>query len=228
MDTKVFAAAPCGKTPVCDSFYDCFYGLILPEGSIRQRVKGGSVPQNLNVIINEAQKNECTHVFIVEDDSMFHPATVINLLTHNKDVVAGLCPNRTYPFQAYVYGDANENGLQYYPLKDEDQGLIRVLGVGMGGILIKMSVFDKLKKPYFVTTYKGEQEWGQDIWFQKSLIDAGIEVYCDTSIPIWHATHCALATLFKDGQWKTVIKIGEAAIDIPIATRLSEPVLLER
>jgi|SRR6185295_720332 len=214
-DVKVYCAAPCGKTPVCDSFYDCFYGLILPEGSVRQRIKGGSVPANLNSIIRLAQEGDFTHVFIVEDDSMFPPATVINLLTHDKDVVTGLCPNRTWPFPAYVYGDANEEGLQYYKLQDYDQGLIRVKATGMGGILIKMSVFDKLKKPYFVNTFKGEQEWGQDIYFQKSLIDAGIEVYCDTNVPIWHATHCSLATMYKDGKWKTMIKIGEVVLDIP-------------
>lgn len=213
-DKKVFVGVPCGKTPVCDSFYDCLYRLVLPEGSVIQRVKGGSVPQNLNKIIEAAR--DFDYVFIVEDDSMFHPLTVINLLSHDKDVVAGLCPNRNAPFPAYIYGDANENGLAYYSLKESDTGLIRVKATGMGGILIKMSVFDKLKKPYFINTFIGETEWGQDIWFGKSLVDAGIEVFCDTDVPIWHATHCALATMRKDGIWRTVIKIGEAVIEVPI------------
>jgi hypothetical protein len=217
-NARVFAAAPCGKTPVCDSFYDCFYNLILPEGSFRQRVKGGSVPQNLNTIVEEALQRDCTHVFIVEDDSMFHPMTVVNLLHHDKDVVAGLCPNRNSPFMAYVYGDANEQGVQYYPLTSKDQGLIKVAATGMGGILIKTSVFAKLKKPYFVMTYEGEKEWGQDIYFAKSLVDAGIQVYCDTNVPIWHATHCALGTMFEDGQWYTMIKIDKSIVKIPVAT----------
>src|SRR5712672_3551326 len=100
---KVLVAAPCGKTPVCDGFYDCFYGLQLPEGSIKLRAKSGSVPQNLNAIINEAIKYEATHVFIVEDDSMFAPDTVLRLLSHDKDVVTGLCLQRNPPFRPYIY-----------------------------------------------------------------------------------------------------------------------------
>lgn len=219
MDAKVYVAAPCGKTPVCDSFYDAFYALILPEGSIRQRVKNGSVPANLNVIVAEAQKNECTHVFIVEDDSMFHPATVINLLTSDKDVVTGLCPNRNPPFYPYIYKKVNGGEIHYRQLMNDETGLIRVDATGMGGILIKTSVFDKLTRPYFKYTYEGEQEWGQDILFAKSLIAAGIEIYCDTRIPIWHATHCALATMQENGEWKTIIKIGESVMSIPLPTQ---------
>ncbi len=214
---KVFAAAPCGKTPVCDSFYDAFYSLQLPEGSIRQRVKGGSVPQNLNKIVDEAISNKCTHVFIVEDDSMFHPATVINLLTHDVPVVAGLCPNRNPPFFPYIYQDSSDKGIQYRALTKRDRGLIKVGATGMGGILIKTSVFDKLTKPYFNTYFIGEVEWGQDVHFAKSLIDAGIDVYCDLNVPIWHATHCAIATmLMENGEWKTVIKIADSVVTIPV------------
>jgi hypothetical protein len=216
METKVYVGAPCGKTAVCDSFYDAFYSLILPEGSIRQRVKNGTVATNLNTIIDQARKNECTHVFIVEDDSMFHPSTVINLLTHDKDVVAGICPNRNPPFHPYIYDALPTGEINYRPLTSDDKGLIRVGATGMGGILIKMSVFDKLTKPYFHTYFQDGAEWGQDIVFNKSLIKAGIEVYCDLNMPIWHANHCAIATMFENGQWRTIIKIGESMVSVPV------------
>ena len=100
---KVLVGAPCGKQPVCDAFYDCFYGLQLPEGSIKIRAKSGSVPQNLNALVDEAIKYECTHLFIVEDDSMFAPDVVMRLLSHDKDVVTGLCLQRNPPFRPYIY-----------------------------------------------------------------------------------------------------------------------------
>lgn len=208
MSQKVLAGSPCGKTPVCDHFYDCFYGLILPEGSFAQRAKSGSVAQNLNTLVDQAQNNEFDYLFIVEDDSMFHPQTVLALLRHDKDVVAGLCLQRNAPFRPYLYDGYNpESGLAWRPLKQEDEGLIKVTATGMGGILIKTSVFDKLKKPYFWTEYKGEKEWGQDINFGKSLHEAGIEVFCDLDVPIWHATQCALAAVKENDKWSTIIRI---------------------
>jgi hypothetical protein len=218
-NSKVFVGVPCGKSPVCDAFYDCLYSLVLPEGSQIQRVKSGSTTQNLNAIIELARGFD--YVFIVEDDSMFSPYVVLNLLRHNKDVVAGLCPTRTPPFNAYIYSKGDERGLQFRKIQNHESGLIKVDATGMGGILIKMSVFDKLNKPYFENKYIGQQEWGQDIIFNKQLISAGVEVYCDTDVTIWHATHCSLATLKKeDGTWCTTIRIGTFHIDIPIIEQL--------
>lgn len=222
---KVLAGAPCGKTPVCDSFYDCFYGLILPEGSPRIRAKSGSVPQNLNALVDEAIKFECTHLFIVEDDSMFAPDTVLRLLSHDKDVVTGLCLQRNPPFRPYIYDGFDEvTGMLWRDLKDGEEGLIRVAATGMGGILINMNVFKKLERPYFYTTFIGEKEWGQDILFASDLYKAGIEVFCDLNVTIWHATHCSLGTEFVDGKWWTLVRIGTSNIRIPQGVPLIETV----
>lgn len=213
---KVLAGAPCGKTPVCDGFYDCFYGLQLPNESIRIRAKSGSVPQNLNALVDEAIKHNCTHLFIVEDDSMFAPDTVLRLLNHDKDVVTGLCLQRNPPFRPYIYeGFDDETGMIWRGLRPDDKGLIRVCATGMGGILIKMDVFKRLNRPYFYTTYLGEKEWGQDILFAEDLYKAGVEIFCDLDATIWHATHCSLGTEYVDGQWWTLVRIGESNIRIP-------------
>lgn len=207
----VLAGAPCGKTPVCDGFYDCFYGLILPEGSKIQRAKGGSVPQNLNALVDIALGDKHDYIFIVEDDSMFAPDSVLRLLAHDKDVVTGLCLARFPPFNPYVYGGLDEEGrILWRKVDNSETGLIKVLATGMGGVLIKTEVFQKLKRPYFEHYFDSkEQEWGQDIVFQKKLIDAGIQVYCDLDVTIWHATHCSLAMLHEDGKWNKNIRIGD-------------------
>jgi hypothetical protein len=213
MNKTVYCSVPCGKTPVCDSFYDCFYGLILPEGSARARAIRGSVPGNLNRIIECAKDYDYT--FIVEDDSMFAPDTVLRLLEHDKEVVTGLCVSRQPPFRPYIYQVVENGEIAPRPLTNDDSGLIRVAATGMGGILIKNSVFSKLTKPYFYNTYEGEIEWGQDVLFAKSLVNAGIEVFCDTDVTIWHATHCSLSTSFKDNKWITTIRIADCNVEIP-------------
>ncbi len=209
----IYVAAPCGKTPVCDVFYDCFYGLQLPEGSAISRARLGTVPANLNKIVEVGKSFD--YIFIVEDDSMFGPDTVLRLLQHDKDVVAGLCVSRQAPFMPYIYQAVGNDEILPRPLLPEDTGLIKVAATGMGGILIKTSVFDKLTKPYFHTFFDGEIEWGQDILFAKSLVKAGIEVFCDTDVTIWHATQCALGAIKNDkNEWQTVVRINNQNISV--------------
>jgi hypothetical protein len=218
---KVLAGNPCGKMPVCNEFFDCFYALELPPGSIGgYRAVGGSIPNNLNRIVDLAIKEACTHVFIVEDDSLFGTDTVMRLLKHDVPVVAGLCRRRGTPFQSYIYsGISKEGGLDWFKLRPSDRGLLGpkhgVKATGMGGILINTEVFKKLKRPYFATYYEGETEWGQDIVFGKSLIEAGIDVYCDTDVIIGHMTQCVIGSERGVSGWNVVFKIHEVNVGVP-------------
>lgn len=214
---KVLIGVPCGKLPVCGAFYHAFYGLQAPDGSIRHSVTGGSVPGNLNKLVDVALERACTHLFIVEDDSIFAPDTVMRLLAHDKLVVTGLCLNRNAPFRPYIYEDENPaTGLTYRTLRAEDTGLIRVGATGMGGILINMEVFHRLKRPYFEVNYVGETEWGQDILFGKKLIEHGIEVFCDLGVTIWHGTDCFLGTKRDEKGWWMLVRIGSAQVEVPL------------
>lgn len=214
-EPKVLIGAPCGKTPVFDEFYDAFAGLECPPGSIKTRSRGGSIPDNLNLLVKAAQEYDCTHLFIVEDDSTFAPDTITRLLAHDKQVVAGFCRSRSFPFRPYIYNGLGEDGLEWYNLKPEDQGLIRCAATGMGGILMDTDIFKVLKKPYFSSYFVGEKSWGQDIVFGKSLIEAGIEVFCDLDVVIDHATRCVISSGKVDGQWQIVFRISEAEVKIP-------------
>lgn len=212
---KVCAGAPCGKQPITDRFYDCYGGLDLPAGSIWQRSIGGSIPNNLNKLVDAALSQDCTHLFIVEDDSVFARDTVRRLLAHEKPVVAGLCRQRSAPFRAYVYKGLNADGLGWYQLQPSDRGLIRCDATGMGGILINTDVFAKLSRPYFSYYYEGEKEWGQDIVFGKSLMDAGIEVYCDLDVMIGHVTQCVVGTERVADGWNVTLGIEDTKIGFP-------------
>ena len=212
---KVLCGAPCGKIPVYDHFYDSFGALILPPDSIKVRASGGSIPLNLNTLVETAKQQECSHLFIVEDDSSFHPDTVMQLLAHDKPVVTGICRARHAPFKPYIYKDLDPGlGLTWYELTEKDRGLIKVGATGLGGILIKMNVFDKLAKPYFKHFHVGEREFGQDVVFGMSLIEAGVKVYCDLDVVIWHATQCVVGSEFVENEWRTVIKVNEAVFKV--------------
>lgn len=207
--TKVLCGAPCGKHPVYGRFHDCFAAVDLPEGSVRTRVAGGSIPLNLNKLVDEAVGERCTHLFVVEDDAEFAPDTVTRLLAHDKPVVAGLCRTRYAPFRPYIYKGQDQTGLRDYTLTPEDRGLIGGAGyaTGMSGILIDMDVFNVLKRPYFHHYFVGEEEWGQDIVFGKALMDAGIEVYCDLTVTIGHCTQCVIGSRIDADGIKPTVRV---------------------
>lgn len=219
---KVLCGAPCAKMPVYGEFFDHFYGLQVPPGTPSpMRVVGGSIPKNLNCLVDTALRNDCTHLFVVEDDSSFASDTLLRLLAHDKPVVTGLCRARHFPFMPYIYGKPAPGtiGLPGFVLTAQHQGLIGpaegVAATGMGGILINMDVFDRISRPYFthhheLDAHGMEIEWGQDLVFAKKLVDAGVEVYCDLDVIIEHATQAVLKSKFEDGQWKTVVKIDKA------------------
>ncbi len=85
----------------------------------------------------------------------------------------------------------------------------------MGGILINTDVFRNIKRHYFQNYFIGEKEWSQDIVFGKSLIDAKIDVYCDTDVIIGHMTQCVLGSEWDKDGWKIVVKIHEALVNLP-------------
>lgn len=214
MEVKVLVGAPCGKNPVYDRFYDSFAMLRIPPGSGKIRAVEGSVPHNLNKLVEEAEGGGFSHLFIVEDDSHFAPDTLTRLLAHDKPVVTGLCRSRQAPFRPYIYaGLDGDKGIKWRDLTKDDSGLIKVAATGMGGILINMDVFKVLKRPYFQSYFVGNVEWGQDIVFAKALIEAGIDVYCDTDVIIHHATISTIGSIKIDGEWRTTITVNKADFD---------------
>lgn len=77
--------------------------------------------------------NSITHVWIVEDDMILRPNTLMKLLDKDKAVVAA-----------------------DYPINKDGRGSIfevdrQIVFCGTGCLLIKRDVFDELKKPYFRT-----------------------------------------------------------------------------
>lgn len=216
---RVLVGAPCGKLPVLAAFYDCFAAVVVPPGSPdRCRAEGGDIPMNLNKLVAQAQETKCTHLFIVEDDSVFAPDTVTRLLAHDVPVAAGLLRSRQAPFMPYIYkGFDQATGLSHYPLLPTDRGLIGGPGFasGLGGILINMSVFDILKRPYFTNFYEGEQRWGQDIIFGRDLIQANIPVYIDLDVVIGHYTGVILGSeQAPSGSWLTVLRFPDAVFRV--------------
>ena len=150
---------------------------------------GVFVHENANKLVEIAKEKGASHLFMVEHDIVFEPDTLGRLLEANKDVVAAPYSGRCLPRQPLVY-QQNKPGEEPYMMSYDmwPTKLFKAYGVPTGCTLIKMSVFDKLTKPYFFFEYdeQGRMLMSQDIYFSRKINKAGMSCWVDPTIPVVH------------------------------------------
>jgi hypothetical protein len=120
------------------------------------------------------------YVLWLDSDMMFPPTTALRLLEHNKDIIACNYMKRSKPLKPVAYRDLSDWD-SWVPMEIHDE-LVKVEGVGMGCMLMKLDTFDKLEKPYFEFRYKENTEdyFGEDFILLGKLRELGYEVFIDT------------------------------------------------
>src|ERR1700722_11020534 len=125
-----------------------------------------------NQIVATAQLAKATHVLFLDTDLVFPPDTLVRLMAREKDIVGGLYTQRAPPFHPLGITFEGEHVAV-------TSGLRRMKTMPTGCLLIRMSVFEKLTKPYFNTRAEGEKLLGEDYYFCDNTAKAGFEVWCD-------------------------------------------------
>jgi len=133
-------------------------------------------------LINQAISMKSEWVLWLDSDMMFPATTLLRLLAHKKDIVACNYMKRSFPFKSVAFTDTND-WESWVPLQSEDE-LITVEAIGMGCVLMKTSIFQKLAKPYFEYTYQPKtKDWGgEDFTLFKKLNKLGYQVKVDTNL----------------------------------------------
>lgn len=159
-----------------------------------------------NVATQDAIKQKVDFVFYMDADMIYPADTVNKLVAHNLDVVGGMYVTRKLPtlpvhFRKLTFdnkfGTAENRDYKF------NTGLQETEAAGFGGVLVKMSVIEKMDMPYFHVIRKedGSGFWGEDIYFYKILKDLGIKSYVDTSVNYGHVVNGAV---YADGAFKIV------------------------
>jgi hypothetical protein len=133
-------------------------------------------------LISQAIAMKSEWVLWLDSDMMFPATTLLRLLAHKQDIVACNYMKRSFPFKSVAFTDTND-WESWVPLQYEDK-LITVEAIGMGCVLMKTSIFQKLSKPYFEYTYQPKSEdWGgEDFTLFKKLNKLGYQVKVDTNL----------------------------------------------
>ena len=134
-------------------------------------------------------KKDYDYIMWIDSDQVFEPNDFFKLLEHDKDIVSGLYLRKprsdnlndiTIEFACF-----NEDGKKLYT-NEVNGELIKVWSNGMGWMLIKKGVFEKIEYPWFGPIIEGLGFHGEDVSFQLRARDSGFESYVDTSIVVGH------------------------------------------
>lgn len=131
-------------------------------------------------LIEKAIEIDSDYVLWLDSDMMFPSTVLLRLLEHRKDVIACNYFKRSLPQTTVAYRSIKDWN-SWVPMEPKER-LVEVEGVGFGCILMKTSIFKKLKKPYFEFTYKKEtQDWfGEDFNLLGKIRKNNIKIYVDT------------------------------------------------
>ena len=156
-----------------------------------------------NAIVEAALQIGCDYLWMLDDDHLIDwqatpgPAAAYNLPTlliqHlEADEKAGICGalywQRGAQCLPVVMKQGNDGG--YYWLRDDQilNTLQEVAVTGGGCMMIKTSIFDRIKAPWF----EPEFDLGTDVQICQKARQAGFSVWCDTSLTIGHVTSAPL------------------------------------
>ena len=134
-------------------------------------------------------KKNYDNIMWIDSDQVFEPNDFFKLLEHDKDIVSGLYLKKpqgdTLNDIPIEFACFNEDGERLYT--NEVNGELRkVWSNGMGWMLIKKGVFEKIEYPWFGPIIEGLGFHGEDVSFQLRAKDVGFDSYVDTSIVVGH------------------------------------------
>ena len=138
-------------------------------------VKGSMIWDARNTLVARALEQESvTHILFLDSDMSFPIDTLHRLAHHQKDIVGATYVKR-YPPHETLGRPLQENDLLGTP------GLVKMCDIPLGVCLIKLSVFNTLRFPYFryIKTDDAATTISEDTYFCLNAREAGFDVWCD-------------------------------------------------
>lgn len=172
-----------------------------------------------NAAVAHFLASDCSHLMFIDADIEFEPESVVKLLNHNKEVIAGVYPKKYFVFERFHTGEEVVD----FPISGEvslnEDGLVESTYLPTGFLMISRGAFDKLIKNYPQLKYRNDidgygtsdtfydffrvsvnkgilesEDWG----FCSLWRDIGGQVLLDTTIQLAHIGY----TRYYGNPWK--------------------------
>jgi GT2 family glycosyltransferase len=130
-------------------------------------------------LVGEALNAGASHILFLDTDMRFPKNTIDRLLAHDKPIVAANYATRRLPIKTVAFKTSTDWDCVY--TTEDKTGLEPVAAVGMGVMLIKREVFEKIELPWFIIGYnpKTFEFSGEDIFFCRQAKKAGYDILID-------------------------------------------------
>lgn len=150
---------------------------------------GCDIASARNRVVRQAQSRNATHLLFVDYDMYFGPKAINALLDADKDIIGA-----SYNFRANAGEPLKSTAVPLGSTKQVSpeelpKEAFKCECLGTGLLLIKMSVFEKLKAPWFMWGYndQGDLHFGEDTYFcQRAIKEAGLDVWAEPRLAVKH------------------------------------------
>lgn len=134
-------------------------------------------------IVRAAMEVNATHLLFVDADMIFPSTMLDDLIARDVDVVAANCPVKMVPSQPTARVWRNGKWEMAFTHKGST-GLEKVDRIGTGVMLLKMSIFEKVKEPWFAFLWEGEggEYQGEDWCLCEQIEAAGYDIWIDHDV----------------------------------------------
>lgn len=142
-------------------------------------ISGTLIVNQRTNLAREAMEMGCTHVLFIDSDMRFPKNGLERLLAHDKAIVAANYCTRKFPLQPVAF--ASDTSTERVVTHQDSTGLQPIASIGMGFMLIKTEVFEKIGMPYFMIGYsqKTQEYTGEDVYFCRKARAEGFDVFLD-------------------------------------------------
>ena len=210
---SVLIALAAGETSRFTSANATVVNLARPVGSEFTPWIGLSVPQNLNAAAAYFLTTRHEWLFLVNDDQLYDPSTLLRLLAHQRPVVTGITTGRTYPYVPAIYGPQQPDGsVPPIYLTPGRQGLIPITYCGDHSLLIRRDVIEAMPAPRWAASapaWPSRDAIQHDVIFCDGVRAAGFEILCDLDTPVGHLAVVPLVPQRDPaGIWTTGVRLS--------------------
>lgn len=114
------------------------------------------IPRARNAATAHFLNSDCSHLFFIDSDIEFDPESVLKLLRHNKEVVAGVYPKKYYMWNRIFAGEEGVDFVLGGGVYFNEDGLIETTYLPTGFLMIKRDVFIKIASNKPELKYKND------------------------------------------------------------------------
>lgn len=179
---KILIAIPTAKYIESETFKS-IYDLDVPDGyeTTFQYFYGYRVDQVRNLIADWVIKGY-DYLFSVDHDVILPKDALTKLLSHDKDLCAGVYRQRLEPQTLEIYD------MSYRNIHDVNGDLIQIGACGFGCTLVKKEVFTAIEYPHFEyhPALDHKNTFSEDLDFCKKANNLGFSLFADTSVLCGH------------------------------------------